>query len=83
MMDSCLRSKMEELVSTKYGQLASGSQSVSVNGSARTLSWTVQDFDITGGGIPESGIKQVTVQLEGRTVTTLMVDNQSKVGKIS
>lgn len=80
--DSCMRGKMEELLSTKFDQLASGSQSVTVCGKTMTLAWTANTYDINGDSTAEASAKQLAVTLDGRTLTCLAVDNSGRVGQI-
>ena len=82
MLDSHLRSKMEELVSMKFDQLADGSDTVAVNGRDYARAWTVVNVDLDGDAIPESTAKQFTVTLAGQSLTTLVVDNEGRLGKI-
>ena len=80
--DSCMRSKMEELLSTKFSQLSNGSQAVTVCGKTLTLTWTANTYDINGDGTAESSARQLVVTLDGRSLTCLAVDNLGKVGQI-
>ena len=86
LLDSRLRSRMEVLVGTEFGSLSAGSEGVTVNGKNYTIAWTVGNVDLDGDATPESTAKQVTVavtELPDRSLTTILVDNQGKVGKIS
>ena len=86
LLDSRLRSRMEVLVGTEFGSLSAGSEGVTVNGKNYTITWTVGNVDLDGDATPESTAKQVTVtvtELPDRSLTTIRVDNQGKVGKIS
>jgi prepilin-type N-terminal cleavage/methylation domain-containing protein len=77
--DSCMRGKMEELLSTKFNQLSNGSQSVTVCGKTMTLTWTASDYDINGDSTAETSAKQLSVTLDGRTLTCLAVKNDDRV----
>jgi len=86
LLDSRLRSKMEELVSTSFGSLGSSSQPVTVNGKSFTITWTVVPVDLDGDTNPEPSAVRVTVSVSGRpnhTLTTIRVNNENKVGKIT
>jgi len=86
LLDSRLRSKMEELVATSFGSLNSGSEPVTVNGQSFTITWTVVPADLDGDTNPEPAAVRVTVAVTQRpthTLTTILVNNENKVGKIS
>ena len=86
LLDSSLRSRMEVLVSTEFSSLSNGSELVTVRGQNYTITWTVANVDLDGDATPESTAKQVTVavtELPDRSLTTILVDNEGKVGKIS
>jgi prepilin-type N-terminal cleavage/methylation domain-containing protein len=82
LLDSALRSRMELLLSEKFDQLASGTDTATVTGQNYTITWTVATVDLNGDATPEPTAKQVTVTLEGRSLTTIVVDNEDRVGKI-
>jgi type II secretory pathway pseudopilin PulG len=85
LLDSRLRSRMEVLVGTDFGTLSNGSEVVTVNGENFTLSWTALAVDLNGDSIPEPNAKRLTVSLAGaagRSLTTIVVDHQGRVGKI-
>jgi hypothetical protein len=85
-LDSSLRSRMELLVGTDFVSLSDGSEVVVANGKNYTLTWTVANIDLDGDATPESTARQVTVsitELPDRSLTTILVDNQGLVGKIS
>ena len=82
MLDSQLRSKMEELISTKFDQLAGGSDTVTVNGSGHTRAWTVTNVDLDGDSSPEPTAKLIEVKIGDWSLTTIVVDNEGRVGKI-
>lgn len=81
-LDGYLRSRMEQLISTKFGQLVNGSETVTVDGANDTIQWTVVNVDLNGDSIPESDAKQITVTLGERSLTTIVVDSSGKVGKL-
>ncbi len=86
LLDSSLRSRMEVLIGTEFGSLSAGSEGVTVNGQNYTITWTVGNVDLDGDATPESTAKQVTVsitELPDRFLTTILVDNKDRVGKIS
>jgi len=86
LLDSSLRSQMEVLVGTDFGLLSAGSEVVTVRGQNYTLTWTVANIDLDGDATPENTARQVTVsvtELPDRSLTTILVDNQGKTGKIS
>jgi len=86
LLDSALRSRMEVLVGTKFDALSDSSEVVTVNGQNYTIAWTVVNVDLDGDSTPEPNAKQVTVsitELPDRSLTTILVDNEGRVGKIS
>ena len=86
LLDSHLRSRMEVLVGTDFGSLSSGSEVVTANGQSFTINWNVVPIDLDGDSSPEPTAKKVTVSVageSGRTLTTILVDNEGRVGKIS
>ena len=86
LLDNYLRSRMEILVSTDFGTLSDGSAAVTVNGENYTITWTVVNMDINGDEVPETNVKLVTVsvtEVPDSSLSTIMVDNEGRVGKIS
>ena len=86
LLDSELRSRMEVLVSTDFGALSDGSEVVTVNGQNYTIAWTVVNVDLDGDATPEPNAWQITVttaELPNRSLTTIVVDHEGRVGKIS
>jgi len=84
LLDSKLRSQMEFLIGTPFGELISGSALPDENN--YTIVWTVVLIDLDGDSTPEATAKQVTVSvtgMSGNSLTTIRVDNQDLVGKIS
>lgn len=85
-LDSHLRSRMEVLVGKDFDSLSAGSESVTVNGENYTIAWTLGTVDLDGDATPESMAKLVTVsvtELPNRSLTTILVDNDDRIGKIS
>lgn len=85
-LDSHLRSAMEVLVGSDFGSLSSGSEVVAVNGQNYTITRTVANVDLDGDATPEPNAVQVTVSVNGlpdRSLTTIIVDNEGRVGKVS
>jgi prepilin-type N-terminal cleavage/methylation domain-containing protein len=85
-LDSRLRSAMEVLVGTDFSALSSGSEVVAVNGQNYTITWTVANVDLDSDATPEPNAVQVTVSVNGlpdRSLTTVIVDNEGRVGKTS
>jgi type II secretory pathway component PulJ len=86
LLDSQLCSRMEVLVGTDFGTLGNGSEVVTVNGQNYTVNWSVAAMDLDGDSNPEPTAKQVTVsitELPDRSLSTILVDHQGRVGKIS
>ena len=86
LLDSKVRSRMEVLVGTEFGSLSSGSEVVTINGKTYTVNWSVAAIDLNGDGISEPTARKVTVSVNGTTghaLSTVLVDNENKVGKIS
>ena len=85
LLDGQLRSRMEVLISTDFAALTNGSEVITVRGTTYTITWTVALADLDGDSNPESTAKQVTVsvaELPGRSFTTIIVNNQGRLGKI-
>ena len=86
LLDSKLRSRMEALISTDFSALGDSSEVVNINGKDYTITWSVVLVDLNGDSTPEPTARQVTVSVSGfpdRSLTTILVDNEGKVGKIS
>lgn len=82
LLDSVLRSKMEYLLSQKFDQLANGSETINVKGTDYTLTWTITFVDLDGNLTPETEAKQIALSLEGRMLTTIVVDHEGVIGKL-
>ena len=86
LLDSELRSRMEFLMGTPFGALAGGTDDVPINGTIYHIVWTVDPIDLGGDPNPEDTARQVTVSVTGMTgnsLTTIRVDHEGYVGKIS
>jgi Tfp pilus assembly protein PilE len=86
LLDGKLRSRMEVLVGTDFGSLSSDFEPVTINGKDYTINWTVVSVDLNDDGTPEVSAKKVTVSVAGmsdRSLTTILVDHEKRVGKIS
>jgi prepilin-type N-terminal cleavage/methylation domain-containing protein len=86
LLDSQLRSRMEVLVSTDFDSLSAGSEVVTVRGQTYTLTWTVANVDLDGDLTPEPTARQIIVaiaELPERSLVTIVVDHEGRVGKIS
>jgi len=86
MLDSKLRSRMEYLMGTDFSALGDGSESVTINGNSYQIVWSVVPIDLDGDTNPEDTARQVTVSVSGLAdafLTTIRVDKQGAVGKIS
>lgn len=86
LLDSHLRSQMEVLVNTDFGSLSSGSDNATIRGKNYTITWTVVNVDLDGDLTPEPNAVQVTVsvnELPNASLTTIIYNNEGKVGKIS
>ena len=86
LLDSKLRSRMEVLIGTSFSALSSSSEVVTINGQNYTINWTVMSVDLNDDSIPEPTAKLVVVSVSGLTnysLTTILVDNEGKIGKIS
>jgi hypothetical protein len=86
LIDSALRSRMEVLVGTDFGSLSNDQEDVTVNGKIFKIKWKIDTVDLNGDGNKESNAVTVEVSVVGlsdRFLTTILVDNQGRVGKIS
>jgi prepilin-type N-terminal cleavage/methylation domain-containing protein len=86
LLDSRLRSRMEVLVGTDFDSLNSGSEVVTVNEQNYTINWNVVLLDLDGDTNPEPTAVQVSVSvagMSGSSLTTIVVDNEGRIGKIS
>ena len=86
LLDGRLRSQMEVLISTDFASLSSGSDDVTINGNTYTIDWSVIAVDLNADAITEPSAKSITVSVSGmsdRSLTTIIVDHENQVGKIS
>ena len=86
LLDSALRSRMEILISTDFSTLSDSSEVVNINGQNYTITWTVVNMDMTGDAVPETNAKLVVVsvtEVPGRSLTTIIVDHEDRIGKLS
>ncbi len=77
---------MEVLISTDFDSLSSGSENVTINGDTYTIDWSVIAVDLNADSITEPNAKSITVSVSGmpdRSLTTIIVDHENQVGKIS
>ena len=81
-LDSHLRGRMELLLSTPFDQLTSGADTVSADGQTYPISWTVDVVDLDGDGLVEGDIKRLAVTVQGRTLSTLVVHHEGRLGKL-
>ena len=81
LLDSHLRGRMEALIGLPLDQIIPGTESVTVRGNDYTIAWTVtpvSDWDLD----PDQDAKQIEVSVFDRTLITIVVDHEGKVGKI-
>jgi type II secretory pathway pseudopilin PulG len=86
LLDSALRSRMEFLMGTPFGALEGGFDDVPINGNNYHIVWEVDPIDLNGDDIDEETARLVTVSVTGmssNSLTTIRVDNEGLVGKIS
>ena len=87
LLNSMLRSRMEELLSRDFSSLSSGEETVTVKGENYTIEWNISPVDLDGDTIPEPNVIELSVkvkELEGsHALRTIVVDNQGSIGKIS
>lgn len=82
LIDSALRSQMEFQLGNAFADLSSGTITVTVNGQNFAVTTVVVPADLDGDAVPEPTAKQVTVSIDGRSLTAIVVDDEDKVGKI-
>lgn len=80
LLDSHLRGRIEALIGLPFDQIIPGTESVTVRGNDYTIAWTVTPVDWDGDSNQDA--KQITVSVFDRSLTTIVVDNEGKVGKI-
>lgn len=86
LLDSHLRGQMEKLIGLPFDHddldLGTKSVPVTVRGKNYTITWTVSSADLNADSNPEPNARKITVSVFGRTLTTIVVDHEGKVGKI-
>ncbi|MCK5507960.1 MAG: prepilin-type N-terminal cleavage/methylation domain-containing protein [Desulfobacterales bacterium] len=86
LLDSHLRGQMEKLIGLPFDHddldLGTKSVPVTVRGKNYTITWTVSSVDLNADSNPEPNARKITVSVFGRTLTTIVVDHEGKVGKI-
>ena len=86
LLDGKLRSRMEVLIGTNFAALANGTEDVTINGTTYTIDWSITAVDLNADGITEPTAIRVTVSISGipgRSLTTIVVDNENQMGKLS
>jgi prepilin-type N-terminal cleavage/methylation domain-containing protein len=68
-ISNALVDKMETLKGTAYASLASGSDTVTLNGKSYTRTWTVANANPNGSG-NQTSFDQVSVTIGSQTITT-------------
>ncbi|MBL7645544.1 MAG: prepilin-type N-terminal cleavage/methylation domain-containing protein [Candidatus Hydrogenedentes bacterium] len=81
-LDSALRSRMEELLSGAFTEIASGSETITVNGASREIVWTVENLDLDGDDSPEVDAKQITVTVGNTSISTVFVDHEGTLAQL-
>ena len=69
-----------------FGSLSGGTEDVTINGKTYTINWTVVSADLNEDATTEVSAKKVIVSVAGisdRSLTTILVDHENRVGKIS
>ena len=85
LFDSQLRSRMEQLISTKFELIEGDSEDVTVNGQTFKIKWKVGKFDLDGDSEKEDDAKEIWVYLnhdKDHGLKMIVVDHAGKVGKI-
>ena len=82
LIDSALRSQMEFQLGNAFADMNSGTTSVTVGGQSYTVTIDVVATDLDGDATPEPAAKQVTISIDGRSLTAIVVDDEAKLGKI-
>lgn len=83
-LDSYLRSRMEQLLSTPFASLADGNEVVTVGDDSYTFSWTISPTDLDGDTVDEPDAVSValTVTETGDTLQSIVVDPADLLGKL-
>jgi prepilin-type N-terminal cleavage/methylation domain-containing protein len=87
LLDSMLRSRMEELLSRDFSALSSGQETVTVKGENYTIEWNVLPVDLDADTISEPNVWKLRVKVKEledlHSLKTIIVDNQGGIGKVS
>lgn len=81
-LDSVLRSQMEILISEKFDSVVGGTTTTTVSGIVYNVDWTVGGIDLNGDTVDEPNAKILTVTLDGRSLSTLVIDHGGRVSKL-
>lgn len=83
-LDSHMRSRMEQILATPFASLVDGNEIVSVGDDSYTLAWTITLTDLDGDSIDEPDAKSavLTVSETGDTLEAIIVDPQDFLGKL-
>jgi prepilin-type N-terminal cleavage/methylation domain-containing protein len=71
--------KMDELISTEFAGVVSGSDTVAVQKDTVTIEWSATSYDVDGDAVPESDVKLIVVTIEDVELSTLLVDSAGQV----
>lgn len=71
--------KMDELIATDFEDVASGSDTVTVQGETVTMEWSVSLYDVDGDTAPDSDAKRVVVTVGEIELSTLIIDSAGLV----
>ena len=85
LLDSRLRSEMEVLISRPFNNVfteGSFTGTVTVSGASRPFKWDAVLIDLDGDSNPEPNAMQITVEVGGQTLTTIVVDNEGRLGEV-
>ena len=86
-IQGALRSRAELMMSQPFDSIADSSNTVVIalgGGESRKYGeiTTVTLIDLDGDNIPEPDAKQITISLEGRSTSMIIVDDRELVGKL-
>ncbi len=84
LLDSQMRSRMEQILATPFASLADGNEVVTVGDDSYTLTWTVALTDLDGDTVaePDAITVVLTATETGDTLEAIVVDPQDFLGKI-
>lgn len=84
LLDSHMRSRMEQLLATPFATLVDGNEVVVAGDNTYTLDWTVAPTDLDGDTIdePDAVAVVLTVIETGDTLEAIVADPQDLLGKI-